>query len=69
MSIRLGIDVGVGNQLHAKKREGQRSIRSGMRQQDARGSFGSALLRCELAWDEATEFGIGKGCSEVVLMT
>ena len=32
--------------------------------QGSRG-FGSALLRCELAWDGARGFGNGKGCSEM----
>ena len=31
--------------------------------------FGSALLICELAWDGARGFGIGIGCSGVILMT
>ena len=28
--------------------------------------FGSALLRCKLAWDGVRGFGIGKGCSGMV---
>ena len=33
------------------------------------GVFGSALLRCELAWDGARGFRFGIGCSGVILMT
>ena len=32
------------------------------------GGFRSALLRCELAWDGARGFGIGKGSLGMVLM-
>ena len=39
-----------------------------MRCKGVRG-FGSALLRCKLAWDGARGFRIGKGCSGMVLMT
>ena len=31
--------------------------------------FGSALLRCELAWDRARGFESGIGCSGMILMT
>ena len=31
--------------------------------------FRSVLLRCELAWDGARGFGIGIGCSGVILTT
>ena len=59
----------VGNWLDAK--EGWRSIGSGMHWWDARESEGLGVhcLRCELAWDRATGFGIGKACLEMVLKT
>ena len=39
-SVWSGMGVNVGNQLDAKKREGRRSVRSGMHQQDTRGLEG-----------------------------
>ena len=62
--------MGVGNRLDMRKgkvkgasgRECIDKTQGGQR-------FRSALLRCELIQDGARGFGIGIGCSGVILMT
>ena len=70
-SIGLGMSVGVGNQLDARKGKDRRSIGSGMHQLRCKGvrGFGSVLLRRELTRDGARGFGSGIGCSRMILMT
>ena len=51
----IGSGVGIGVRNVSMRREGVRG-------------FGSVLLRCELAWDGARGFRIGKGGSGMVLM-
>ena len=47
----------------------ERQVRNASTRCKGVGVFGSVLLRCELAQDEARGFGFGKGCSGVVLTT
>ena len=60
----LGIDLTQRREKVAECRVGNVFTRcKGVR------GFGSVSLRCELAQDGATGFGIGKGCSGMVLKT